>query len=173
MNLSDFFDYKNQIMGDMLTVPEIVGLITEQDQFGDDIYTVENAKELIYKQVFPFEYVPETVHDGSTFVCVDVDVESAPSKTFLVPVLYVWVFSHRSRLVLPNGGGVRTDALISEICKRINGSKEYGLGELDFDSCKRFAPMTDYNGKVLTFYAYEWNRQHNYSQYAPDNRKRI
>lgn len=172
MNLKDFFDYKNQFMNDILTDPEIVKLITEQDQFGDDIYTVENAKDLIYKQVFPFEYVPETVHDGSTFICVEVDVQSAPGKTYMDLVMYVWIFAHRSRLVLPNGGGVRTDALCNKICEKINGSRNYGLGELDIVSCKRFAPMTDYNGKVLVFYADEFNRLHNYSQTIPSNRKR-
>lgn len=164
MQLSDLYDYKNKLMEDLLTNEKIVELLNEELPFSE-------ARSLAYKQVFPAEYIPETVHDGSTFICFDVDVQSADSKTFLTPILYVWVFAHRSRLRLPNGGGVRTDALCSEICKAINGSREYGLGELNLYAVKRFAPMTDYNGKVMTFIMKEFNRQYNPNKYTPANRK--
>ena len=164
MQLQEFFDYKNQLMEDILTNSELVKLLVDDDN------VMEDASVLAYKTVFPFEYIPKTVQDGSTFICFDVDIQKAQSKTFLLPTLYVWVFSHRSRLRLP-GGGVRTDKVCSEICKTINGSREYGLGELELHSVKRFAPMTDYQGKVLTFYAKDFNRLHDPNIYIPKNRK--
>lgn len=163
MQLEEFFDYKNKFMEHVLTNDKIVQLINEEIPF-------EEAEKLAYTQVFPFQYIPETVHDGSTFVCFDVDVQKAPNKTYLLPTMFVWVFAHRSRLRLPEGG-VRTDALCSEICKQINGSKEYGLGELNLFCVKRYAPATDYQGKVMTFYATDFNRFHNPNQYIPTNRK--
>lgn len=166
MQLQEFFDYKNQFMKDLLTNKFIVKLIDESTD-------IENSDSLAYKNIFPFEYVPDTVQDGRTIICFDVDIQKSVNKTFLLPTLYVWVFSHRSRLRLPNGGGVRTDALCSEICKAINGSLKYGLGELDLYSVKRFAPMTDYQGKVLTFYAKDFNRQFNLNKEIPSNRKNI
>lgn len=165
MQLADFFDYKNQLMKDILTNEEIVKLLDVEG------VTVRNAGKLAYDRVFPCEYVPETVQDGYTFICFDVDVARGTDKTFLSPTLYVWVFTHRSKLRLPEGG-VRTDKLCNEICKAINGSREYGLGELKLYSCRRFAPMTDFQGKVLTFEAREFNRQHDYNQKIPSNRKR-
>ncbi len=83
----------------------------------------------------------------------------------------MWVFSHRSKLRLPKGGGIRTDKICSEICKKINGSFKYGLGELELYSVKRFAPMTDYQGKVLTFYAKEFSRVFDPKKEIPSNRK--
>lgn len=165
MQLQEFFDYKNQLMDDLLTNDEIVRLL-------DDDVAVDNAGDLAYKSVFPCEYVPETVQDGRTFICFDVDIQKPVNKTFLLPTLYIWVFAHRSRLRLPNGGGIRTDRLCSEICRVINGSFKYGLGELELYSVKRFAPMTDYQGKVLTFYAVDFNRQFNPNKEIPSNRKR-
>ena len=126
---------------------------------------------LAYTQVFPCEYVPDTVQEGKTYICFDVDVQRAVDKTFLSPTLFVWVFTHRSKLRLPEGG-VRTDKLCSEICKAINGSRKYGLGELNLYSVKRFAPMTDFQGKVLTFYAKDFNRVYDGKKYTPENRKR-
>ena len=123
MQLQEFFDYKNQLMEDLLTNEDIVRLI-------DDTVALQNADSLAYTQVFPCEYVPDTVQEGKTYICFDVDVQRAVDKTFLSPTLFVWVFTHRSKLRLPEGG-VRTDKLCSEICKAINGSRKYGLGELN------------------------------------------
>lgn len=164
MQLQEFYDYKNQLMEDLLTDEAIVRLI-------DEDITVQTAAGLAYTQVFPCEFVPDTVQDGKTYICFDVDIQGAADKTFLSPTLYVWVFTHRSKLRLPEGG-VRTDRLCSEICRAINGSRQYGLGELNLYSVKRFAPMTDFQGKVLTFYARDFNRVYDGRKYTPENRKR-
>lgn len=165
MQLEDFFDYKNQLMKDLLTNESIVRLI-------DADIPMEEATKLAYSHVFPCEYVPETVQDGKTFICFDVDIIGYENnKTFYVPVLYVWIFTHRSLLRLPEGG-VRTDRLCSEICKTINGSMQYGLGELTLYSVKRFAPMTDYQGKRLEFHMREFSKQYNPNKYIPPNRKK-
>lgn len=166
MQLDEFFDYKNQLMDDLLTNREILRLLS------DDCETIEKPETLMYKQVFPFEYVPDTIEHGQTFICCDVDIQKSINKTFLLPVLYIWVFTHKSKLRLPKGGGVRTDKLASEIAKTINGSREYGLGELDFYSAKRFAPISDYQGKVLTFQASDFNRFTPTGKPVPSNRKR-
>lgn len=164
MQLQDFFDYKNKLMEDLLTNETIVNLIDEDVRF-------EDAKSLAYNNIFPYEFVPGTVQDGKTLICFDVDIQRVPNKTFLYPTLFVWVFTHKSLLRLPNGGGVRTDRLCHEICKQINGSREYGLGELNLYSVKRFAPMTDFQGKVITFEMKEFNKQYDGNKYTPANRK--
>ena len=161
--LDEFFDYKNQLMEDLLTNKDIVALINEDISF-------KKAASLRYTQVFPYEYVPETVETGKTFVCFDVDIQKSIDKTYLLPTIYVWVFTHKSKLRLPEGG-VRTDKLCSKIAGVINGSRNYGLGELDLYSVKRFAPMTDFQGKVMTLYAKDFNRLHNPNKYTPGNRK--
>ncbi|MCQ2770654.1 MAG: hypothetical protein MJ236_02510 [Clostridia bacterium] len=164
MQLQDFFDYKNTLMEDLLTNKRIVELLV------DETSEFEDAAGLAYTQVFPYEYIPETVSKGQTFICFDVDIQQTYDKTFYAPILYIWVFSHRSRLRLPEGG-VRPDSICAEICKTINGSRKYGLGELNFYSSKRFAPMTDYQGKVLTFHMKEFNRIYDGKKYTPVNRK--
>ena len=163
MQLEEFYRYKNKLMEDLLTNEDIVKLISDE-------IPIERAKELAYTQVFPFEYVPETVQNGHTYVCFDVDIYNADNKTYLDPVLYVWVFSHRSKLRLPEGG-VRTDELCSQICKEINGSKYYGLGELTLHSVKRFAPITDYQGKAMTFWTKDFNHLYDGSKSVPVNRR--
>ena len=165
MQLEEFFDYKNQLMEDLLTNQEIAKLLS------DDCKGTDNPEGLVYAQVFPFEYIPDTIEHGQTFICCDVDIQRSLNKTFLLPALYIWVFSHKSKLRLP-GGGVRTDKLCAEIAKTINGSRHYGLGELDLYSVKRFAPITDYQGKVMMFQAQDFNRTLPTGKPVPSNRKR-
>lgn len=166
MYLDEFFDYKNQVMNDLLTNRNIVKLI------GDDIDPC-HPEDLIYKNVFPYEYVPETVEEGATFICCDVDLLAEgerTNKTVYKPVLYIWVFTHKSMLRLPEGG-VRTDKLAHEITKVLNGSRFYGMGELELYSVRRFAPMMDYQGKQIVFHARDWNRPHPTGKQMPINRK--
>lgn len=163
MYLDEFFCYKNQLMEDLLTNERIVKLINED-------VDLEDAGSLMYTQVFPYEYLPETVEHGHTYICADVDIQSVQNKTYYTPTLYVWVFTHKSKLRLPEGG-VRTDKLAHEIAKSLCGSRLYGLGELDLRYVKRFAPMTDFNGKVLVFEAQDFNRVAPTGKPIPANRK--
>lgn len=163
MYLQELFDYKNQLMGDLLTSREIVKLV-------DDEVDPENAEQLAFTHIFPCEYIPETVENGYTYICFDVDIQSVGSKTYLMPTLYVWVMSHRSKLRLPEGG-IRTDKLCSEICKKINGSRYYGLGQLNLYAVKRFVPLTDYQGKCMIFHATDFNRLYDPNRETPVNRR--
>ena len=164
MQLSEFFDYKNKLMEDLLTNEEIVNLV-------DETVGLDGAKRLAYTSVFPYEYIPDTVEEAKTFICFDVDVQESMNKTFLRPTLYIWVFSHKSKLRLLEGG-VQTDKLVSKIAEAINGSHDYGLGELELYSVKRFAPVTDYQGKVMTFHAKEFNHPSPNTKPIPSNRKK-
>lgn len=167
MYLEEFYNYKNQILEDLLTNETIVGLLNE-----DPHNIVYDGEALMYDQVFPYEYVPETVEHSKTYICIDVDVENQDlNKTFLNGRIMVWVFTHKSLMRLPEGG-VRVDKLCNEIDKAINGSRKYGLGQLNLLSSKRFAIMTDYQGKVLTFYTTDFNRVHDPKKHPlPANRR--
>ena len=171
MYLEEFFNYKNQAMEDLLTSEEIVRLLNDDLEMSD-------AGSLVYSQVFPYEYIPETVEHGRTFICIDVDIsrmsdrrDAPQNKMVYSPVLYVWLFTHKSLLRLPNGEGVRTDKLAEEIAKKLNGSHFYGMGNLELYSVKRFAPMMDYQGKVMVFDAKDWNHPKPTGKAWPTNRK--
>lgn len=164
MQLDEFFNYKNQLMDDLLTNEQIVRMLSDDGEKRCD------PGKLMYTQIFPYEYVPDTVTHGQTFICCDVDIQKVESKTFLRPTLYIWVFTHKSKMRLPEGG-VRVDKLCVEVAKKINGSRYYGLGELEFTSSRRFAPITDYQGKVLTFQTKDFNRLSPGGRSAPSNRR--
>ena len=55
MDLGELFDYKNKLMEDLCKNPEIVRLVTENKDA-----TVPNH-QLPYTQLYPFEFVPESL----------------------------------------------------------------------------------------------------------------
>ena len=63
MQLEEFYDYKNQLMDDLLTNAEIIRLL--DDNYKDS----DQPERFVYSQVFPFEYVPDTIEHGQTFIC--------------------------------------------------------------------------------------------------------
>lgn len=151
MKLDEFFDYKNQFMKDLCCNEDIIKLVTDKDNSKVPNHTIA------YSQIFPFEFVPETVDNGQTFICFDVDITEVINKTFYVPVLYVWIFTHKSKMRLKEGG-VRVDKIASKVDEMLNGSRSFGLGELDLYNVSRFSPITDYQGRVLVYYAKDFNR---------------
>lgn len=163
MQLDEFYDYKNLLMKTLCSNPEIVRLVTDSKEAPVPHY------DLAYRQLFPFEFIPDTVGEGMTFICFDVDIDRVYDKTFYAPVLYIWAFTHSSKLRLPEGG-VRTDQLSVEINKELNGSRLFGLGTLELDSVGRFSPIQDYQGRVLTYAARDYNRP-GISYRPPKNRK--
>lgn len=151
VHLEEFFDYKNEAVKTLCSNENIVRLIT-----GSKKARVPNY-DLAYKQIYPYEYVPEPVDDGKVFVCLDVDISEVPNKTFYIPIMYLWVFAHKSKIRL-DGGGIRTDQLCVEIDKELNGSRFFGLGELNLFHVGRFSPITDYQGRVMAYSAKDFNR---------------
>lgn len=165
MQLDEFFDYKNKLMKDLCNSEEIVKLLTRKTDV-----TVPDTS-LIYKQIFPYEFIPDTVDKAKTYICFDVDIISVPNQTYYYPALYIWVFTHKSNM-RTDGGGIMTDKVCVEINNILNGNRTYGLGKLDLYSVDRFSPADDYLGRVLSYSAIDFNRDSRYKHPLPANRKK-
>jgi len=164
MQLDEFYGYKNLLMKELCSNEQVVKLVT-----GSQDAAVPNHG-LPYTQVYPFEFVPETVGEGKTYICFDIDILSVPNKTYYIPVLYIWIFTHKSLLRMPDGSGCLLDRLSAEVNQMLNGSRRYGLGEFRLDNTSRFSPVTDYLGRELTYYGVDLNRPKGYNKF-PTNRK--
>lgn len=163
MHLEEFFNYKNTLIGDLISEEDIVCLIDEQ--------FVSDPPSLVYDRIFPFEFLPDTVQEGKTYLCIDVDIrKSAENGKKYIPTISIWIFTHKSLMKLPQGG-VRVDKICSLISKKINGSLWYGQGKLELESVKRFAPMTDYQGKCMVFVTKDVSNVFDPLKKIPSNRR--
>jgi len=151
-------------MKDLCTNEKVVRMIT------GDPNTPVPYRELAYKNIFPYQYIPDTVDEGKTMICYDVDVIKVPNRTYYTLALYIWVLTHKSNARLAEGGGL-LDSIAAEIDSMLNGSRLYGLGELKLNAAERFVPIKDYLGRALTYTAWDFNRPAG-SKPKPSNRKR-
>lgn len=163
MELAEFFDYKNLLMKELCCDKDIVYLLT-----GNEDARVPNHG-LPYTQIFPYQHVPDTVSEAKSFICFDVDIVDVPNRTYYLPAIYVWVFTHKD-MMRADDGRIIIDQLAVEINQILNGSRLYGLGELALKNVRRFTPIDDYQGRVLTFTTTDFNRQSG-SKQRPANRK--
>ena len=163
MLLDELYDYKNLLMKELCSNADVVKLLTSNEEAD-----VPNHG-LPYTQIFPYEYLPDTVDEAKTFICFDVDIVSVESRTKYTPVIYIWIVTHKSEMRLKSGGIV-LDEIARAIDRQMNGSRYYGLGELELHSVKRFMPIADYLGRTLTYYTSDFNRPSG-SKPRPINRK--
>lgn len=164
LRLEEFYDYKNQFMNDILTDEQILQLLSEDGAFG------HTGSEFAYQCVFPYEYVPTTTERATTFICCEVDITKVYDKTFYQPTMYVWLFTHKSRVRLPQGG-IRVDKLASRIDEILNGSWNYSLGQFSLESCKRFSPIEEYQGRSMVYRGTDFNMDSSTRRAIPSNRK--
>ena len=163
MNLNEFFEYKNYLMKLLCSDEAVVRLMT-----GSTEAEVPNHV-LPYTQIFPFEFVPDTADDATTFICFDVDIVDVRSRTYYNPVLYIWIFTHASKLHMEQGG-VLTDQICVAINNILNGNRLFGLGKLSLKSVSRFVPIQDYQGRCMVFTATDFNKPYTRGS-VPSNRR--
>ena len=150
----------------LCTNKSIVSLVTNEDN-----HSVP-AHDLAYKYIYPYEWLPDTIDTGHTFICFDVDIIEVPNRTMLVPYLYIWVFTHKSLLRLREGGA-RLDLIANEIDNELNGNRLFGLGQLQLNQVTRFVPISNYQGRMLTYRTRDFNYPKNTAPPPSNRRDRI
>lgn len=164
--LECLFGYKNLLMRELCGSEAVQRLIYDAKEGELPIPNHDAA----YKNIFPYEFIADTVVTAQTFICFDMDVTDVISCIDLNLELYVWIFTHKSLLRL-KGGGLRLDALSAEIDRLLNQSRIFTKNPLELKSVGRFVPINDYQGRVLVFTGRDWNVAGAPKRPAPSNRR--
>lgn len=151
-NLEEFTTYKNTLMQALCTNDAIVNLLKNDDDPAD-----VTGRDFRYTRIFPYNYVPNTVERTTTFICFAVTAPNVRDNVVTLLQLNVWVFTHQD--LMRTKDGMRTDLLVSEIDKILNGSTKYGLGKVKLKSCViTGVPCEGYVGLVSTYTVEDFNR---------------
>lgn len=151
-HLEEFTTYKQTLMQAICTNDNIIKLLKKPT----DPETL-TGRDLRYKRIFPYNYVPLTVENATTFICFAVTAPNVTDNVISTLRLYVWVFTHQDLMKTENG--MRTDLLVSEIDKVLNGSTKYGFGKVRLRSCDITAvPVEGYTGLVSVYSVEDINR---------------
>jgi len=149
MYLDELSKYKIEIMKKLCSNNKIQSLIM--------LYKTQNqGREMMYKNIFPYAFIPDTVTNASTFICFDLEVERVQNRTFKDINILFWIFTHQT--LMRTSEGIRTDILADEIDKIINGNRNLGLGTVELKKVLRVNPAKDYHGRSLLYRSVDFNR---------------
>ena len=149
MYLEELSKYKIEIMKRLCLSKEIQSLILFSE-------SENQGKEMMYKNIFPYAFIPDTVTDASTFICFDLEIQRVQNRTFKDINMLFWIFTHQSLMRTDNG--IRTDIIANEVDKILNGNKNFGLGTSELKKVLRINPAKDYHGRTLIYKTVDFNR---------------
>lgn len=150
-NFEEFTTYKNTLMKAICTSDNIVELL----KLDTDKKNI-TGKEMRYSRIFPYNYVPLTTEHATTYICFTVTAPNIKDGVISELRLTIYVFTHQD--IMRTENGMRTDLLISEIDKLLNGSTEYGLGRVAPKMCDVMqVPCRGYSGLFSVYSVKDFN----------------
>ena len=151
-HLEEFTSYKQTLMESICMSKEITDLLRLESDPPDIV-----GRDMRFNRIFPYNYVPLTIEQAKTFVCFTVVAPQVKNNVITQMRLIVWVFTHQNLMRTSNG--MRTDLLVSEIDKLLNGSTKYGFGKVERKSCDLMnVPCEGYTGLVSVYSVDDFNR---------------
>lgn len=160
-NLKEVDLYKQKIIETLLSDDIVVQLLTN-----DPIHDVP-AKDLVYVQVFPYDWMDVTSLTAQAYICLDIDIAGMKSNYAVKDcVMTVWVMCHQQAMSLRGTdnydlsytGGTLRDKLADRIDYLLNGHKDFGFGKVELSRAPRFDPGGRYYGRELIYSVQDYNR---------------
>lgn len=149
MYLEELSKYKIKIMKALCMSRSIQQLILLKE-------SVNEGREMMYTNIFPYSFIPDTVTKASTFICFEIEVKRVLNRTFKDINILFWIFSHQS--LIRTEEGIRPDVLANEVDKMFNGNRDLGLGTTELKLVTLINPAKDYHGRTLVYKSTDFNR---------------
>ena len=150
-NLEEFTEYKNKLMQAICTSSTIVNLL----KLDTDSVSI-TGRDMRYQRIYPYNYVPQTIEVAQTFICFTVTAPNVRDDLITELRLTIYVFTHQDLMRTENG--MRTDLLVAEIDKLLNGSTKYGLGKVSLKGCDVMQPPAQgYSGLYSVYSVKDFN----------------
>ena len=150
MLFEELTDYRALVMKTLCNDEEIVKLVTDQES-----PSVPN-RGLMYTQIFPYAYTPDTTKETKTFICFRLSVPEVMNKTYKKINLIFYIFTHQSLIRAQDG--LRPDLIGQAIERLFNGSLDVGLGRVKLVGMDDISPITGYHGIAIEYSVAEFNR---------------
>ena len=149
-NSSGITKYKNSIISDLINNQEIVDAIDSED-----------SENLIYQNIFPYQYVPDLADKVITYITMTVDIPTVSKNAiWAYPRLTLYVISHQNhmKLDLPSISTTRNDYISGLIDEMLNGSDKYGYGRLELLSNIESSLNSTFKYRQLVFKTVDLNK---------------
>lgn len=143
----EIIEYRKNIMDTICKSPEIVKLLgAESSDYPEEI--------LPYTQIFPYEFIPETITETNKFICFEIQAHMDYFNKVLKD-LTVWffVFCHEKIIRrLENGRQfLWYDQAVCELDNIFTDTNILGIGKMALQSNVPYYPVQRFKGRQLTF----------------------
>lgn len=145
--------YKRKLITSIVTSPELIELVN--DNYVEDGECV-NSDDLIYQQIFPYYYIPETQTEAQSYVIMKVNGLGIKNKIYNKAEVYICVVSHQERMQA-KGGGTRIDLMGEVVEELFNGRDDFGFGEMELISNIESEINTTHRCRILRFMVEDFN----------------
>lgn len=122
--------YKKKLVTTIANSPELIELLN--DGYVEDGECVD-SDELVYKQIFPYYYIPETQTEVLPYVTMKVNGLGVRDKIYNKAEVFICVIAHQD-CMKTNDGGTRIDLMGEIIEDLFNGKDDFGFGEMELKS---------------------------------------
>ncbi len=147
--------YKRKLMSSMLTCPELITLVNSDCVVNGEC--TEDADALVYKQLFPYYYIPETQHKSLSYVLMKVNGLGNRGKIYTQVEVYICVVSDQTIMEVEGSGGTRIDLMGEVIEELFNGRDDFGFGEMELKSNIETNINTTHRCRELRFIVEDFN----------------
>lgn len=145
--------YKKKLVSSIVSSPTLVQLLnSEYVKNGECL----DSDELVYKQIFPYNYIPETQTETKSYVTMKVNGLGVKNKIYNKAEVYIRVISHQD-CMLTNYGGTRIDLMSEAVEELFNGKDDFGFGEMELKSNIEGDINTTHRCRELRFMVEDFN----------------
>lgn len=148
--LHELTEYRSKIMQFLCSDQKVVDLVKDEDN------TPCPDRSLMYSNIFPYAYTPDTEKETDTFICFRIFIDDVFNKTIKRMRIVFYVFAHQSNI--RTSKGLRPDLIAERIENIFNGSMELGVGRMKLDGITDISPSPNFHGIALEYSVSEFNR---------------
>lgn len=156
MTLKDIGTYKTRLMSTILTSSDICELMLGK---GFDQDTVDD--DLMYSYIFPYLYVNDTQIEAKSYICMEVDIPRIANFSVKDMKIIIWCYCHKDKDYMRYSKkgylGTRADILTDMLDRKLQSSRDFGIGRLQLNSVAYLPIGNNYYGKQLIYSCSEFN----------------
>lgn len=129
MNGHEISDYKRKIMKKLIDDETIFELINYDG-------SAEYPDDMLYKNIFPYNRIPETEQEESVYVCVMIDIPTIYARNNIARNVNIRlrVYSHERLMQVKGQSGDRIDLVSARIDELLNEKFDFGIGFVSLGS---------------------------------------
>jgi hypothetical protein len=119
--------FKQEIIADILSCPEVIRLLGVRDPDFDP----EEPDSLVYENIFPYLRIPDTTMEAKTYILLQTDLTrvSDTNAAYNEIRITLWAMAHESQMRLTDRSGTRIDRLGEALIELFDGRTKYGFSK--------------------------------------------